>query len=257
MILTGHQPNYLPYPGFFHKILESEQFLIVDTVQFVKRGAFGWIHRNRIRTKSPEGWSWLTVPVLTHGKYFQSIQETRIDNRLPWRRKHWRTLREAYQKAPGFAEYGPVFEKIYEREWASLAEINEALIREILAILGIARPILRLSDMTARGKASELIVNFCKELGANEYLSGVHGRDYLDLELFDKAGIKLSFQEFRCPEYTQAIPGPHIANLSILDLLFCCGAKSLDVIRSGSSDPTMAEADRCEAELGELSQVHA
>ena len=246
MILTGHQPNYLPYPGFFHKILEADQFLIVDTVQFVKRGAFGWIHRNRIRTRTEEGWSWLTVPVLTHGKYFQTIQETRIDNRLPWRRKHWRTLRDAYHKTPGFAEFGPTIEKIYEREWDSLSSLNETLIREILAMLGVSRPVLRLSDRPVPGKASELIVNFCKELGASEYLSGVHGRDYLDLELFDRAGIKLSFQEFRCPEYPQAVSGPFLANLSVVDLLFCCGQESLKTIETGTLDPTLCGAELCE-----------
>ena len=234
MILTGHQPNYLPYPGFFEKILRADQFLIVDTVQFVKRGPFGWIHRNRISAPAPEGWCWLTVPVITHDRYHQSIQETRIDNRLPWRRKHWRTILDRYRNSPGFSEYGPELEKIYSKSWESLSELNEALIREILAFLDIRTPIRRLSDMGARGRSTELIINFCRDLGAHEYLSGVHGRDYLDAAAFAAAGIRLSFQEFRCPEYPQPGGRPFVPNLSILDMLLCCGSRTRKVIEAGT-----------------------
>src|SRR3989338_6081487 len=100
MLITGHQPNYIPYAGFFHKIVQAEAFVIVDNVQFVKRGPFGWIHRNKIRTQS--GWDWLTVPVITKGKFSQKINETIIDNKMPWRRKHWKTIEFNYRKAPHF-----------------------------------------------------------------------------------------------------------------------------------------------------------
>jgi hypothetical protein len=232
MILTGHQPNYLPYPGFFDKIMRSDLFLIVDTVQFVKRGPFGWIHRNRIHDPGPEGWSWLTVPVITHDRYHQSILETRIDNRLPWRRKHWRTIEGRYRDSPGLREYGPALAGIYGRPWGSLAELNEALIREILGFLDIRTPMVRLSELGARGRSTELIVNFCRDLGATEYLSGMHGRDYLDANAFERAGIGLTFQEFKCPEYVQPGGGLFVPNLSIIDLLLCCGTRSREVLES-------------------------
>ncbi len=223
MILTGHQPNYLPYPGFFEKILRADTFLIVDTVQFVKRGEFGWIHRNRIHADTPEGWAWLTVPVITHGRYHQSIAETRIDNRLPWRRKHWKGIQARYRNSPGFPEFAPVLAPIYEREWDSLGLLNETLIREILGFLGIGTRIVRLSDMGARGRSTELIINFCRDLGATEYLSGRHGRDYLDEAEFDRAGIGLLYQDFAGPEYEQPGRGPFVPNLSIIDMILCCG----------------------------------
>jgi len=226
MILTGHQPNYLPYPGFFEKILRADMFLLVDTVQFVKRGPFGWIHRNRIHAPNPRGWCWLTVPVLTHGRYHQSILETRIDNRLPWRRKHWGTIQERYRHTEGFAEYGPVFAEIYRREWESLCQLNEALIREILLILDISTPLRRLSDLKSSGRSTDLITGFCRELGADEYLSGTHGREYLNPGAFDREGIRLSFQDFDCPTYIQPGRGPFVPNLSILDMLMCCGRRT-------------------------------
>ena len=245
MLLAGHQPNYLPYPGFFHKALQADLFLIVDTVQFVKRGPFGWIHRNRIRAREEPGWSWLTVPAITHVRYHQTINETRIDNRLPWRRKHWRTIEERYRRSPGFAEYGPLLSAVYAREWDSLAGLNETLIRELMGALGIGTPVRRLSDLTARGRASELIVNFCRELGADEYLSGVHGRDYLDESLFAEAGIRLTYQEYRSPVYAQPLGGEFVPNLSVIDLLFSAGRESRAVLESGAARPAApASADR-------------
>jgi WbqC-like protein len=236
MILTGHQPNYLPYPGFFEKVMRADLFLLVDTVQFVKRGPFGWIHRNRILGPAPTGWSWLTVPVLTHDRYHQSIHEARIDNRLPWRRKHWRTIEERYRHSPGFPDYAPALSAIYERSWDSLGELNEALIREFLGFLDIRTPVKRLSDLSSGGKATELIINFCRELGADQYLSGVHGKDYLDRAAFEEAGIRLTFQEFRCPAYPQPGGGPFVPNLSALDLLLSVGGGARGLIEAGAPE---------------------
>jgi hypothetical protein len=242
MILTGHQPNYLPYPGFFEKILRADLFLLVDTVQFVKRGRFGWIHRNRVQAPTPEGWCWLTVPVITHDRYLQSIRDTRIDGRLPWRRKHWRTLEARYRESPGFGLYGPALEAVYRREWESLADLNECLIREILGFLSIRTPVRKLSELRSEGRASDLIVSFCKELGADQYLSGVHGRDYLDQPLFEEAGIRLSFQEFSCPPYPQHSGREFLPDLSIVDLLFSAGAEARRLLETGGPRGAAREA---------------
>ncbi len=99
MILTGHQPNYLPYPGFFHKVARSDRFLFVDSVQFVKRGPFGWMHRNRIRTGSSQGWDWLSVPVLTKGRYTQKVCDSKVESSRPWSLKHCSTIEWNYRRA--------------------------------------------------------------------------------------------------------------------------------------------------------------
>lgn len=234
MLLTGHQPNYLPYAGFFDKIARSAKFVIVDQVQFVKRGPFGWIHRNRIRTPSPDGWEWLTVPVQTSGRFDQSIRDTRIDAALPWARKHWKTLEWHYRKAPYFGDYAPELRAIYDRKWEWLWELNVELIRLVLRWLGIDRPIVLQSEIGAAGKAGDLVIDLCRRTGADAYLSGMHGRDYLDPAEFDRAGIRLVFQEYRPNEYPQCVPGPFVPNLSVVDLIFNCGPGSLGVITAGN-----------------------
>lgn len=228
MILTGHQPNYLPYLGFLDKIARADAFLLVDTVQFVKRGPFGWIHRNKIRTS--EGWTWLSLPVKTHGRFHQSIADAELDPLLPWRRKHLRSISFAYAKAPHFGEHRPFFEEVYSREWPRLAPLCEEIIRYLIDAFGMKAEVLRLSDLKVEGKWTELIINFCKALGAEAYISGVHGRDYLDPSAFEKAGVRLIFQEFRHPVYRQCQPGEFIPNLAAIDLLFNAGPKSLDIL---------------------------
>ena len=232
MLLVGHQPNYLPYLGFFHKIAQADLFVIVDNVQFVKRGPFGWIHRNRIRTDGGEGWSWLTVPVLTKGKFEQKIRDVELDPDAPWARKHWKSLEWAYRGAPQFAWTAERLRPGYDRTWKRLAELNEEVIRVLLDAFGIRTPVERAGDRGVEGKATEYVVNLCRTYGADAYLSGIHGRDYLDPAAFAAAGINLRFQEFEHPVYPQGRPGPFVPNLSAVDLLFQRGPESRGILLS-------------------------
>lgn len=230
MLLTGHQPNYLPYAGLFAKIARAERFVVVDNVQFVKRGPFGWIHRNRIRTASPEGWDWLTVPVLTSGKFHQTIKETAIDPALPWARKHWKTIEWNYKKAKYFADYAPDLRAIYDRKWEWLTDLNVEIVRLMLRWLKIDRGVSLSSELGVDGKGSDFVLDLCRKAGADAYLSGVHGRDYLDLPSFEKAGVRLEFQEYQAREYPQCVPGPFVPNLSVIDVIFNCGPDSRKVV---------------------------
>ena len=230
MILTGHQPNYLPYLGFFHKALRSDAFVIVDTVQFVKRGPFGWIHRNRIRTAG--GWMWLSVPGLTSGKFTQRIDEARIAPHVPWRRKHWRSLEAAYRRYPHFEAHAPFFERLYAREWERLPDLAEEVIRYLLAAFEIRVPVHRASALGVEGKAGDLILGLCRALGADAYLSGTHGKDYLDPEAFERAGVRLQFSAFRHPVYSQAPYEGFVPDLAAVDLLFAEGPRAGEILRA-------------------------
>jgi hypothetical protein len=230
MILTGHQPNYLPYPGFFEKIARADRFVVVDDVQYVKRGPFGWMHRNRVRAENPQGWDWLSVPVLSAGKFTQKIREAKIDPVLPWARKHWKTLEWNYRKAPYFADYAPEIAKVYEQPWEMFCELTCAFIDLFLRLLGIRTPVVRQSALGVVGESSQLIVNLCKATGADTYLSGVHGKDYLDPAVVEAGGVRVVFQDWACPPYDQHRPGPFVPDLSVVDLLFNCGPDSLKVI---------------------------
>ncbi|MSR77227.1 MAG: hypothetical protein EXS63_03225 [Candidatus Omnitrophica bacterium] len=228
MILTGHQPNYLPYLGFFHKVYHSDLFVIVDNVQYVKRGPFGWVSRNRIKTAT--GPQWLSVPVLVKGKFEQKIMETLINPELPWGRKHWKSLLVNYGKTPYFYKYADFFEEMYmKRSWENFCDLSCHFILYLLKSFGIDRPVKKASEIGASGKGDELILDMCEKTGADQYLHGKHGKDYADETKFSARKIRSLYQEFDHPVYHQQF-GEFVPNLSAIDLLFNYGGESLDIL---------------------------
>ena len=232
MIAVGHQPNYLPYLGIFAKVAQADVFVIVNNVQFVKRGRFGFQNRTRIRTH--EGWAWLTVPVLSKGKYHQQISETKINNAAPWRRKHWRSIQLNYRSAPCFEEYAGFLEALYQNEsFGFLQDLNIKIIRYLLSALRIDVDVLIATEAGIQGKATDLIIDICKKTGADTYLHGKHGADYADFAGIESAGIKNLVLDYEHPTYEQCHPGfePY---MSAVDLLFNHGERSLEVLLEGN-----------------------
>lgn len=221
MIVAGHQPNYLPYLGFFDKIRRSDIFIIEDNVQFERQG---FTNRNRIITAS--GVRWLSVPV-EHANKPLLINEVKIanDGEPNWANRHWLTLKHNYCKAPYWNDFSDFFKETYERNWHFLIDLNMHLIGGIMNFLRITKPLILSSKLGVSGKKTELIVAQCKRLGADTQLAGNGCRDYIDGKRFEEEGIRLTFQKFKHPFYTQTCDG-FIPNLSVVDYLFCSGSKS-------------------------------
>ena len=228
MIVTIHQPHYLPWMGYLGKILLADAFVLLDTVQYVKNE---WQNRNRVRTS--KGWQWLTVPVEYH--YPQTILDTRINNRAPWRRKHLKTLRQLYGKAAHFEQQFVFFERLYDRSWDRLVALNLEILRQLMKVLDVQVPIHLASEMDIEEThPTGRLIEICGKLGASVYLSGPSGRDYLEVERFEKAGLGLQFQAYQHPTYEQLYPGfePYMA---VIDLLFCHGPEEARrLIESGN-----------------------
>ncbi|MCM8787041.1 MAG: WbqC family protein [Candidatus Omnitrophica bacterium] len=224
MIVSVHQPQYLPWLGYFHKIAQSDCFVILDCVQYKKRE---FQNRNKIRTK--DGWIWLTVPVISKEKENQLIYEVKINNNFPWQRKHLNSIKLSYKNAPYFSSYVSFFEEIYSKEWVNLIDLNLAIINFMLKEFSIETPIKFLSQLNIKVTKTERIIEICKSLEADTYLSGKGGKDYLDEELFKKNNIKLIYQEFEHPIYRQCY-SPFISQLSAIDLLFNCGKNSRKIL---------------------------
>ncbi len=223
MIAAVHQPQFMPWLGYFDKIVKSEIFVFLDNVQF-KKNEF----QNRNKIKTAQGWMWLTVPVLY--KYPEQIDEVKIDNGIDWRKKHLRTLTINYQKAPFFHDRFPEVEQFYAGNSASISQVNRESVLMLLRQLGVDRKIVIASALGhLPEEPSERLAAICESLCADTYLSGAGGRAYLDLEPFNKRGITVKFQVFNHPIYPQ-LYGDFISNLSLLDLLFTCGPDSLKIL---------------------------
>jgi len=192
-----------------------------------------FINRNRIKT--PQGTRWLTVDVLTKGHYGQLINEVEINNSVPWSSIHEKSISQNYSKAPYFRKYRTFFEDIYHQKWERLADLNEALIKVICQILGISSvEFIRASELNASGESTELLVNICRAVGADTYLSGPSGNKYLDEGLFASEGINLRYTDFKHPIYTQ-LWGDFIPNMSVIDSIFNEGEGSLEILMGASS----------------------
>lgn len=225
-VVAIHQPNYLPWLGYFYKIINCDAFVFLDNVQYEKNS---FINRNKIKTS--QGASWSTVDIITKGRYGQLISEVMINNNISWNKKHWKSINQNYSKAPYLNSCKAVFESIYQKRWEKLVDLNEHLIVSICRILGIENTkFLKASDLDVSGKGTELLVNICQVVGAVTYLSGFGGAKYIEEDRFREAGIGLKYYDFKHPIYHQ-LWGDFIPNLSIIDLLFNEGERSLLILK--------------------------
>ncbi len=226
MIISVHQPQYLPWLGYFDKIAQSDCFVFLDNVQYKERE---FQNRNKIRVA--RGWLWLTVPVVSKGEGRQNISEVRIDNEVPWQRKHLGSLKTAYSNAPYFKEYFPFMEDVLSRKWMFLKDLNVEIINYFLKELSISTPISFESDLNITTTRTERIVDICKKLKADTYLSGSGGKEYLDESLFGKEGLKLLYQDYNHPQYQQCFE-PFEPYMSVIDLLFNYGKEAREILLS-------------------------
>jgi hypothetical protein len=218
MKLTAHQSSYIPWCGLLAKIASADLFCIFDAVPMEGSG-----FENRQRIKTASGVQWLTVPVRRHMD--TRICDVEIATDQPWARKHWRTIELAYQKAPYFAEYGPDIRYLLTdktQNWERLVDLDVAMLNYLLLVFRIMTPVVRASDYSFQGAKSDLVLDMCKQLGATEYIFGSQGRDYADVPSFEAAGIKVSFQDYKHPEYPQ-LHGPFVSHMGAIDLLFNVG----------------------------------
>jgi hypothetical protein len=231
LILSAHQPAYLPWLGLFHKIAISDDFVILDNVQFEKNS---FTNRNKIKT--PNGPLWLTVPVSISGHTENTIKDIEISNNEDWRSKHWKSLFMNYKKAPFFSKYSDFFEDLYKKEWTKLADVIEYSTDFFLKELKITTRIHKQSALKVLGKRDELLANLCGHFKADTFVFGAMGKDYADREFYAGKGIKLYFQEYTHPKYPQ-LWGDFAPYMSVPDLLFNVGPeKALDVIMSLNID---------------------
>jgi len=230
MILTAHQPVYLPWLGLFHKIWLAEKFVLFNTVQYLPKE---WMNRNKIKTNQNE--IWLTVPVLKKGFLKKKIYEIEINNETNWQKKHFKSIYINYKKTKYFKNYIESFEEIYSKQWNYISDLNEHMLKFFLNELNIKTEFLRASDYSFKGKKSDIVLDMCKTLGAKKYIFGSQGKDYAKIEKFRENNIEVFFQNYNHPSYDQ-IHGNFKSNLSVIDLLFNCGKDALSIILNGQDN---------------------
>ena len=219
------QPSYLPWLGYFDQMSNCDAFVIYDDVQFDKNG---WRNRNRIKTA--QGPQWLTVPVLISGRDFPINRDVEINNTVSWGSKQIKSIRQNYGKAPFFNDYFDALEIVLTRSWRFLIDLDMEFIFLLMQQLGMRTKIYFASELNIpkTGKAERLI-DICRHLGADAFLEGEAGKNYIDEADFSRAGIRLEFHGYQHPVYRQ-LHGPFISHLSSIDLLFNHGGAALEIL---------------------------
>ena len=227
MKITIHQANYFPYPGFFHKINQADVFVIQDDIKFVNKVT----NRNKIISSS--GHTWINVPI-KKGHQSLPIMDVKINNEIPWKKINFKKVCAGYNKAKFFHLYKDFFENLYKKEWNNIFDLNFETIKQVLIWLNIKTKIVIESELDVSGPSTERLVNVCKKLGADTYISGIGGKKYLDEKLFEKNKIILKYQNYNPIKYTQHMSKSFIPNLSIIDLLANAGSESGKLLKESN-----------------------
>ncbi|MEW6065190.1 hypothetical protein P378_10915 [Desulforamulus profundi] len=224
MIISGHQPNYLPWLGYFHKMISCDLFVILDDVVHSRSEI-----TNKNKIKGPEGARLLSVPRNRSDKHCL-IKDVTIAKDSMWHKNHWGSLHTCYVRSPYWKKYEELFLSIYSNPGEKLAQLNLRLIHVMREVLEIKTPLVLSSEISGiTGSKGTRIINICKYFNADIYLSGTGARAYNDEMDFERNNIRLVYQEFEHPVYPQ-LWGNFIPGLSAVDLIFNCGPQSKDYL---------------------------
>jgi hypothetical protein len=217
-----HQPNYLPWIGYFHKMSLVDVFVFLDDVQFPQGSANCFCAR--VKIKGNQGGQWLTVPV--HNTLGKRINEVAVAG-TKWATKHIRTIEQLYGRAKHFDAYWPMLRGVLQQEHTSLCEFNIRLIASIAGMLELSVTFRRSSEFRCERLAGEeRVLAILREMNADTYVTG-QGKGaerYINDASFSASGMSLKLQEFEHPVYEQFY-GDFEPYMSIIDLLFHDGKR--------------------------------
>jgi hypothetical protein len=229
-VVAVHQPNFLPWLGWFAKAAQADVMVLLDDVQLERAGP-----TTRVQVKSREGPRFVSVPVRRGAD--ARIDEAEIAHDGKWDAHVARLLENAYHAAPGWPRHGPAIVETLRSREPRLAAFNERLIRIVAEAFGIGTPLVRASALgprTERGNLGNL--ELCRRHGAATYLSGSGGRKYNDPTPFAAADVDLVYSAFAHPAHAQP-HGEFVAGLSAIDLLFSAPDEAPALLRAGIGEP--------------------
>jgi hypothetical protein len=233
MIVAAHQPHYLPWLGYLAKLASCELFVVMDDLQYEAQN-----FQNRNRIKVNNGAAWLTVP-LVRGAQNERIRDKVIHDRQSakehWQRRSWETLCVHYGACRWFGHYARELQEVYTRRWRTLLELQLHLLELHRGWFGLRTPVLLASSLGLSGARTTRILDLCRAVGADVYLSGSGASTaYLDTELLASAEVRVAWQQYHHPAYPQRYPGlGFVPRLAAIDLLLNCGPRSCDILLAG------------------------
>lgn len=220
-VVAIHQPNFLPWLGFFDKLARADVFVLLDGVQFPRTSKGTWINRVKLLVGGREQWA--TVPIVRSEGSALPIAEVRIDEAQPWRKKLIRTIELNYRRAPAFESVFPLVSELLSTPADRIAVFNEQNVRRLAEALDLdTGKLVRSSDIDADGQSTDLLIELTLAVGGTAYMPGGDAYRYQEDGKFADRGLELTPQEFGHPTYSQTVE-PFVPGLSVVDALMNCG----------------------------------
>jgi hypothetical protein len=221
-VVAIHQPNFLPWLGWFDKLARADVFVLLDHVQFPRTSKGTYVNRVKLLVGGKDAWA--TAPIVRASGSVQRIDEVRVDDAQPWREKLLRTVEHNYRRAGAYDEVFPLVREVLQQPSDRLAELNEHGVRLIADALGLDQAkFVRSSSLGASSHATDLLIELTKAVGGTTYLAGsLAGSTYQEDEKFEQAGIELRLQRFEHPQYDQQVD-EFVPRLSVVDALMHVG----------------------------------
>lgn len=229
-VVVISQSMYFPWVGLLEQVRLADCFVHYDDVQFA-RGFY-----NRVQVKTDAGTPWITVP-LRDQHQGQKIDEIAVDDRVDWRQRHRDVLRHAYRAAPFRQEMFTLVDAVFAKPLQTLADVARTSFVALVEYFGLqtGRRFLNSRSLGIAGKATQRLLDITIAAGGTCYLTGHGARNYLDHELFERAGVSVRYMKYECVPYPQ-LHGSFTPYVTGLDLVANCGRDGLSVIRSGAVD---------------------
>lgn len=219
-LVAIHQPNFLPWLGFFDKLARADVLVLLDDVQFPRTSKGTWINRVKMLVSGKS--AWITVPIVRAAGSEQPINEVLIDDAQPWRRKALRTIEHNYRRSPFFEETFALVEELLSGG-ERIAELNERNLRTVARSIGLDEgKLVRSSELDASGQSTDLLISLTRAVGGTAYMPGGDAYRYQEDGKFAEHGLELLPQDFVHPTYEQSV-SPFESGLSIVDALMSCG----------------------------------
>ena len=228
-IVSIHQPNYLPWLGYFYKIDQSDVFVFLDDVQYSTQGMHNFHY-----IKLAQGPFRLKIPV--EQKMGDLINQVRTRDELGWKNNHLKTIEHTYKKTPFFEEIYTDFSQLLQVDYPNIAEMNQAIIEFTCRKFGITTEFVKSSDLKINTSREEKVLDICNALDATVYYSGTGAKVYQVEENFINRGLELRYSHFSPFEYPQFFDSFQ-SNICFLDYLMHCGydwervAKSQSILK--------------------------
>lgn len=212
-----HQPNFLPWMGYFYKMSQCDVFVFLDHVEFTKKSYTKRVKIHKANNLLED--QYLIIPLMKHSDH-AAINSLRIVDDRKWQKKISTQIYQTYHKAPFYNQIGPIVDRFFNDslESNSFSEFNIEIIKYIAELLAINPDYISSSDLDLAYTDQGVNLDILTSLKGTNYISGMGAKKYQNESAFIENDIQLKYSDY--PSFFNDADLPHhFLNKSVLSYL--------------------------------------